>query len=48
MSFAADGRLTVFTVGFVTLTVLTATLRVRLLRGATGLVAVATVINKMR
>ena len=45
MSFAADGLLTVFTVGFVTLTVFTATLRVRLLRGAVGLVAVATVIN---
>ena len=43
MSFAALGLR-----GDVTLTVFTATLRVRLLRGAVGLVAVATVINKMR
>ena len=47
MSFAADGLLTVFTVGFVTLTALTVTLRALLLRGAVGLVAVATVINEI-
>ena len=41
MSFAADGLFAVRE----TLTVFTATLRVRLLRGAVGLVAVATVIN---
>ena len=42
MSFAADGLLTV---GRETLTVFTATLRVRLFRDAVGVVAVATVIN---
>tara|TARA_E500000331_G_scaffold185238_1_gene178305 strand:+ start:371 stop:526 length:156 start_codon:yes stop_codon:yes gene_type:complete len=41
MSFAADGLFAVRE----TLTVFTATLRVRLFRGAVGLIAVATVIN---
>jgi len=48
MSFAALGLLGVVTLtalGAATLTVFTATLRVRLLRGACGLVAVATVIK---
>jgi hypothetical protein len=48
MSFAALGLLGVDTLtalGAATLTVFTATLRVRLLRGAVGLVAVATVIK---
>jgi hypothetical protein len=45
MSFAALGLFGVDTLGAVTLTAFTATLRVRLLRGAVGLVAVATVIK---
>ena len=45
MSFAALGLRGVDTFGAATLTVFTATLRVRLLRGAVALVAVATVIN---
>jgi len=45
MSFAALGLFGVDTFGAATLTVFTATLRALLLRGACGLVAVATVIK---
>ena len=44
MSFAALGLLGVVILGAATLTALTVTLRALLLRGVTGLVAVATVI----